>query len=296
MSDANAAYSTRDIVYSSHDGKPLLARLYRPNGAGPFPAIVEVHGGAWTAGDRLRNAPIAAALAASGIVVLSIDFRMPPEAVYPASLIDINCAIRWFKAHADEFAVDAARVGGLGTSSGGHQIVLSAMRPRHAAYISGLSNADEPDASVAFVVACWPILDPLQRYAMAKANGRRRLVEGHDAYWVTEAAMADGNPQRILDRHAPPDLPPLLIIQGTNDDNVDHTTIDQFAKSYSARGGEIEFEKFEGEPHAFIRTDVSAPSAAKALSLIEAFIKCHGAPNAEVDHSPSSHSVVVSRS
>ena len=89
---------TEDIEYLRHGGKPLLARLYRPKGAGPASALVEVHGGAWTSGDRLNNAVIATTLAAAGSVVLSLDFRMPPEAGYPASIADINLGIRFLKA------------------------------------------------------------------------------------------------------------------------------------------------------------------------------------------------------
>lgn len=84
----------RDIEYQRQDGSPLLARLYHPAGAGPFPALVEVHGGAWASGDRLNNAPLDEALAKSGIVVLAIDFRMPPAHRYPASIADINLAAR----------------------------------------------------------------------------------------------------------------------------------------------------------------------------------------------------------
>src|SRR5436190_1240254 len=89
----------RDLEYHCHGDAPLLARLYRPTGSGPFPALIDVHGGAWASGDRLNNAPLDEALAKSGIVVLAIDFRMPPEHRYPASIADINLATRWLKAH-----------------------------------------------------------------------------------------------------------------------------------------------------------------------------------------------------
>src|SRR5207302_1683968 len=69
---------TEDLEYHRPAEIPLLARFYRPEGQGPFPAVLEVHGGAWTSGDRLNNVSIAEHLAAHGIVVLSIDFRMPP--------------------------------------------------------------------------------------------------------------------------------------------------------------------------------------------------------------------------
>lgn len=118
----------------SNGGAPLLARLYQPQGAGPFPALVEVHGGAWASGDRLNNAPLDEALAKSGIVVLAIDFRVPPAHRYPASIADVNYATRWLKAHATEFNSRRNLVGGLGTSSGAHQLLLSALKPADPRY------------------------------------------------------------------------------------------------------------------------------------------------------------------
>jgi acetyl esterase/lipase len=119
--EARYEVETRDVEYRRHDGGPLLAKLYQPVGAGPFPALVEVHGGAWASGDRNNNAPLDEALAKSGIVVLAIDFRMPPEYRYPLSIADINYATRWLKVHAGDFGSRRDLVGGLGTSSGGHR-------------------------------------------------------------------------------------------------------------------------------------------------------------------------------
>src|SRR5262245_12818044 len=123
-----AEYQVEDLEYQRQNGKPILARLYRPQGKGPFPAVCEVHGGAWTGGDRLNNVDIAKALAADGVVVLSLDFRMPPEAPYPTAVADVNLGIRWLKAHATEFGSTPERVGGLGTSSGGHLLLLNVLR------------------------------------------------------------------------------------------------------------------------------------------------------------------------
>ena len=101
----------RDIEYVRHDSGPLLARVFQPRGAGPFPLIVDMHGGAWCRGDRLNDTVMNEPLAKSGVVVAAIDFRMPPVAAYPASLADINYAIRWFKARAAEFSSRADLVG-----------------------------------------------------------------------------------------------------------------------------------------------------------------------------------------
>lgn len=266
-----------DIEYRSRDGKPLLARLYRPRGIGPFPAVVEVHGGAWIGNDRLTNVAIHQPLAASGVVVMAIDFRMPPEAQYPASIADINYAVRWLKARGRALGVDPARVGGVGTSSGGHQLMLSALRPRDPRYASlPLPEAPGIDASLAFVVLCWSILDPLARYRMVKANGNTRLAQAHESYWPSEAAMAEGNPQLILERGEITALPPALILQGTNDDNVTPDMVSRFAAAYRAAGGRIKLETFEGQPHAFIAKDPAAPAAVKAIELIVSFVRAAG--------------------
>ena len=262
-----------DMEYLRHGEKPLLARLYRPRGAGPFPGVVEVHGGAWTGNDRTTNVAIHEALARSGVVVMAIDFRMPPEAKYPASLCDVNFAVRWFKQRAREFNIRPELVGGVGTSSGAHQIMLSALRPRDPRYSVLPLPGAAVDASVAFVAMCWAINDPLARYRMVKANGNKRLQQAHEAYWPDEAAMEDANPQLILERGEARSPPPALLLQGTNDDNVTPDMADRFAVSYRKAGGRIELQKFEGQPHAFIARDPAAPAAQQALGIIVDFVR-----------------------
>ena len=98
-------FVVRDSVYQTHGGKERLARLYQPAGNGPFPAVLQVHGGAWSNKDRSDGQNASLDFAAAGIVVLAIDFRNAPEAPYPASLQDINYGIRWLKAHCGEVTI-----------------------------------------------------------------------------------------------------------------------------------------------------------------------------------------------
>ena len=231
---------TRDLEYRRTEDGPLLARLYRPQGNGPFPALVEVHGGAWASGDRLNNAPLDIALARSGIVVLAIDFRMPPLHRYPASIADIHYAIRWLKAHAAEFGSRRDLVAGLGTSSGAHQLLLSALKPGDPRYAAlPLAEAAGEDASLPYLVLCWPISDPLARYRMVKEKGRTPLIQSHDAYWASEAEMDEGSPQRIVEAGEAASLPPAILLQGTGDDNVTPDMADRFASAWRAKGGAI---------------------------------------------------------
>jgi acetyl esterase len=261
-----------DVEYASHGGKPLLARIYRPVGKGPFPAVVDVHGGAWTSADRTQNVAIDGVLAAAGTVVMAVDFRMPPEAQYPASLNDVNLAIRWFKAHAEEYGTRPELIGGLGTSSGGQQLMTNVLRPRDPRF-AALPLAGNVTADLAFVVLAWPVADPLARYRMAKEKGLDRLVAAHNAFFPTEAAMAEGNPQHILDRGEATSLPPTLILQGTNDDNLTPDMSDRFAAAYAKAGGSVQLEKFPGEPHTFISKDPNSAASLRALALMKAFIR-----------------------
>jgi acetyl esterase len=265
------AIRTEDLEYFRPAGAgPLLARHYRPEGTGPFPAVLEVHGGAWTSGDRLNNVAIGEHLAAHGIAVLSIDFRMPPDVRYPETVADVNFGIRFLKVNAERFATRADLVGGLGTSSGGHLLLLNALRPRDPRYTAfPLAGTD---ASLAFAVVCWPVADPLARYRAVRERGNERLVAAHHQFWPSEDAMAEGSPQLVLERGEPVDRPPALIMQGTADDNLTPDMAANFATAYAKAGGSISFHRFEEQPHAFIARDPAAPDAQRALGLITDFI------------------------
>jgi acetyl esterase len=252
-----------DLTYRSIAGEKLLGRLYRPAAGGTDTLVVEVHGGAWTLNDRTTNAPIHRHLAENGIAVFALDFRLAPKHRYPAAIEDVNYGIRWAKAN-----LKPKRIGGLGTSSGGQQVVLSALQPERCA-----GEDLKEDARLDFVVACWPILDPLARYQMAKAKGLKNLVDAHHAFWPDEATMKEGNPQLVLERGEASAKPPMLILQGTADENVEHFRADRFADAYRAAGGAVELVKFDGQPHTFIAKDPASSASRDALERISRFVK-----------------------
>jgi len=262
-----------DIEFGRAGDAPLIARLYRPRGISGFPGIVEVHGGAWTGGDRLNNVVIHNAVAAAGTAVLAIEFRLAPAAPYPAGIADVNLGIRWLKTNIARLGGDARKVGGLGTSSGGHQLLLNVLRPSDPRYTAlKLPNADDVDAGLAYVVVCWPISDPVARYRMAKQTGNERLVKNHNAFFGDEAVMAEANPQAILENGVTIKLPPALLLQGTADANVTPDMADRFAAAYAKAGGNITLRKFEGEPHTFVSQNPTSPASIEALRLITDFI------------------------
>src|SRR5262249_14302378 len=163
-------FKVEDVEYIRHGDTPLLARLYRPQGTGPFPIMVELHGGAWYRSDRLADKLIHEALAKNGVIVAALDFRQPPVASYPAALQDIHYALRWLKARAHDLGSRPDMVGSMGNSSGGHQAMLLGMRPFDPRYAAlpeppGAANAD---ATVRCVIMTSPVIDPLGRYHYAK--------------------------------------------------------------------------------------------------------------------------------
>lgn len=250
-----------DLTFRSIGGESLLGRLHQPAGGKADTLVVEVHGGAWTMNDRTTNAAIHQHLAQNGIAVFALDFRLAPKHRYPAAIEDVAYGIRWAKAN-----LKPKRIGGLGTSSGGQQIVLTALQPEKFG----------EDAGLDFVVACWPILDPLARYQMAKARGLKNLIDAHHAFWPDEAAMREGNPQLVLERGEATAMPPMLILQGTADENVEHFRADRFADAYRARGGSVELVKFDGQPHTFIAKDPGSGASRDALKRIADFVRLNG--------------------
>jgi acetyl esterase/lipase len=263
---------TRDIEYLRSGDQPLLARLYEPEGDGPFPALVDVHGGVWTTHDRLQNASIHAELAAAGIVVAALDFRMPPAARYPDPVAEINFGIRWFKSHAAEFRTRPELIGGLGTSSGGHQLMLNVLAPNDPQY-AAIPGDGTADATLRFVIVGWGVVDPLARYHMARVRGLTRIVDAHHAYWPSEAAMGAGNPQLMLEAGTAAALPPLLYLQGTDDDNLTPDMAQRFTAAYRAAGGRAELEIFAGQGHTFVTKDPASADAVRARALIAAFVR-----------------------
>jgi acetyl esterase/lipase len=270
-------FDVEDIEYLRHGDKPLLARVFRPRGEGPFPALVECHGGAWCLSDRTTERLRHQAMATHGIVSIALDFRSGNETPYPGSVQDINYAVRWTKLNARALKTRGDLVGLSGQSSGGHLAMLVAMRPhddaRHAA-IPLPPGSGAHDASVRCVVMSWPVINPLSRYrlaqrALAGANPPewpKSIIPRHDAYWRSEANMAEGNPMLALERGEKVATPPAVWFQGRGDLLHDYKDAEasfpgnepqRFVASYRKAGGEITLEYIDAERHAGHSPDLS---------------------------------------
>ena len=260
-----------DIEFRRTPKRTLMARIYQPQGAGPFPVLLDLHGGAWNNKDRLANVPMDEAVAKSGMLVVAVDLTLAPEAPYPASVQDANYAVRWLKHRAREWNGDAANLGVLGSSSGGHIAQLLGMRPRDARYNAiPLPEAPKLDATLAYVATRSPISDPYARYLQAEKMKRADMMNKSKTYFNPEELVHEGNPQEMLDRREAVTLLPMLIMQGGADDNVIAPIQEKFAASYRAAGGECQLEVFAGCEHEWVKDP--GPDTDRAHEMVKAFI------------------------
>lgn len=273
-----------EAEYLRHDEQPLLARLYLPQGPGPFPLLAEVHGGAWCRGDRLDEDRFNQSLARRGIAVAALDFRMPPQAGYPASLVDINYAVRWLKSRTALWNSRSDLVSLMGVSSGGHQAMLAAMRPDDPRYAALKLPAGDTaaDARVARIVLCWPVINPLARYRYAlglQASGEPypegidRVIPDHMKFWGDEESMAEGSPVLALERGEKVSTPPVLYLQGDQDLMHPREHAESFRAAYKHAGGELSIRWFAGEADGFIKKKPDSPATAQAIEEIVRFLR-----------------------
>ena len=289
--DVTAPYEVdqSDTPFARPAETELLVRVYHPRGApaAPLGAVVYVHGGAWARLDRTADAILCGALAASGLVVVALDFRQAPDHRYPAAGADVAAGVRYTRAHAARLGIDPARIGLLGSSSGGLLSLLHAVKPAAREHTGtpivrpdGSLDAAAVDATVGFVVALYPVADPLARYRYALSRedepppssgfDAKRLIASHRAFFADEAAMAATSVTRIVAAGEATALPPVWVGQPDQDDNVPAAITEDFVRAYQQAGGHVEREHFPNARHGFVQQ--AGPDTDKCIALVKDFI------------------------
>jgi acetyl esterase len=223
-------------------------------------------------------------LAASGLVVVSLDFRQGSAHKHPAASADVAAGVRYVRAHAGRLGIDPRRVGIVGSSSGGQLALLAGLKPgvpEHAGTPivtpGGSLDAGAGDESVAFVVALFPVADPLARfrYVVGRQDDgsgfdAKRLIAAHHGYFTSEAQMAEASVTRIVAARESRALPPVWLAHPELDDNVPAAITDAFVAAYQGAGGSIERVHFPGARHGF--TGQASADTDKALAMMRDFI------------------------
>jgi alpha-L-fucosidase 2 len=217
---AAAPMDQKGVEFAKPGGHALLLDLHVPDGPGPFPAAILVHGGGFDGGNRASNmAPTFQPLADAGFAWFSIDYRMAPEFRFPQAKEDIDTAIKWLKANAKAYKVDVSKIVLSGESAGGYLVNYAAAH-------------ETPETKVAAVVDFYGPVDYEKiarqrkdypnRFNMASISGHQAKgggiwffgVEGYDE--ASYAKLKEISPIVAIHKG----MPPFLEIHGTRDDQV----------------------------------------------------------------------------
>ena len=247
--NAAAATDKKDVEYANRDGKPLLLDLHVPDGSGPFPATILVHGGGFDQGSKSTNVrPLFQPLSDAGFAWFSIDYRLAPQAHMPEAVADVRSAIAWVKANAAAYHVDVSKIALIGESAGGF-------------LVNYVGTHETPESRVAAVVDFYgpsdygklAVLrrDHPERFNMASLN--RHAANGGGIHFFGVDTLDE---QGLKKLHAispiagvHKGMPPFLCIHGTKDDQVSYDQTTAFCDAIRATGTDCQIITVEGGGH-----------------------------------------------
>lgn len=255
-----------DVVYGEAGGEPLRYDHYRPLGvAGPRPAVVVVHGGAWTGGDPSQAAGNALHFARRGIATVSISYRLAPTHRFPAALDDVRRGLRHVRAHADALDVDPERIVLLGLSAGAHLAML--------AHLTRTLPQLAPDLPRELRDVSEDVLGVMAHYGPYDL-ARRKPVDGWDPVGEFLGARV-GDPEwvRLASpvQHAGGAGGPVLLVHGTADVVVSYRESERMHRALVDAGRESELLLLDGAPHAF-QADWRSEANRRANAAMDAFL------------------------
>ncbi|HEY3416463.1 MAG TPA: alpha/beta hydrolase [Armatimonadota bacterium] len=219
----------RDINYAEPEGTPVGLDIFRPEGEGPWPVIMLLHGGGWCVGCRQGLDSFAGMLAADGYLAVTVSYRLAPAFPFPAACDDVSAALCWLVAHAAEYGGDPARIGAYGGSAGAHLVAWLATAPS-TPLTCGVAWAGPTD------MLREPITYNYRGYTMAFMG-----TCPHD----DPQAYRDASP--LLRMTAA--MPPLLLIHGASDNVVPPDHARWMAQAAREMGAPVEMLLLDGVGH-----------------------------------------------
>jgi alpha-L-fucosidase 2 len=224
-----------NIAYVPNGDTNQALDVFVPEGAGPFPTCILVHGGGWMKGDKTNNFKgLFEPLSQAGFAWFTINYRLAPQHRWPGCIEDVETAIRWVKAHAAEYKADPQRIALIGESAGGHLVSLAGVRA-------------QADTRVAAVV---PFYAPHDMELQAQQN-KTIPVWAEALFGFTELNEPAWKTLRDISpiNHIRPGLPPYLLIHGTKDDKVLLEQSLKFQEKMKAAGNVCDLITVEGGAH-----------------------------------------------
>jgi acetyl esterase/lipase len=265
----------RDVVYSTVDGEDLRLDLYLPD-TRPAPLCLWLHGGGWMRGSRADRAEARLVpLAAAGVAVAAVQYRLSGQAPFPAQLDDARAAVRWLRAHAGDLGLDAGRIGAWGASAGGHL-----------ASLLGLTRDGDDDqrgdSSVQAVVAWFPPSDLLLRDSDVPEGPLPPFVTGplpEPSFEARLLGLQDVRDDRDAARAASPvehvraGAPPFLLVHGDRDGLIPSEHSRRLHRALRAEGVDSTLWLVHGANHEDPAFDSPA-----SLAAVAGFLRSHLLP------------------
>jgi acetyl esterase/lipase len=245
-----------DVVYTKVGTTELKLDLARPaEGDGPFPAVLVIHGGGWTAGNKASNRPALAEFARRGYVAISPQYRFCPKDQFPAQVHDVKAAVRWLRVHKGEYKVDTDHIGAVGFSAGGHlSLMLGVTGPS-----DGLEGDVSPDAPSSRVQAVVNYFGPTDFAANDLPAATLPIVKdflGGTAAEKPEVA-AKASPLTFISA----DDAPILTFQGTKDPLVPFSQAEKLTNAMARVGVGGRTELLLGAGHGWAGKEMDRTSS-----------------------------------
>ena len=251
-----------DVPYTKVGDQELKLDLAYPEGAGPFPGIVVIHGGGWRGGNKAAHRDLLERFAKRGYVAISPQYRFCPKDVFPAQVHDVKAAVRWLKSHASEYKLDPKRLGAMGFSAGGHLSLMLGVTDGDDG-LEGDAAPDAPDTRVQAVVNYFGPTDLLAEDIPEVSKPLLRDFLGGDAKEKAELAK-QASPNTFVTK----DDPPILTFQGTKDPLVPHTQAIKLTEVMTAAGCKGRVELIINGGHG----DWGGPEIERTLKMSEQFL------------------------
>ncbi|MCB1090558.1 MAG: alpha/beta hydrolase, partial [Verrucomicrobiae bacterium] len=238
---ATSKAEPQTVLFGKVGDRELKLDLYRPEKAATPPLIVYVHGGAWRAGSR-EQMPLGA-LVRAGFAVASVDYRLSPEAPFPANVHDIKAAIRFLRGHASDWKLDARRIAIIGSSAGGHLAALVGVTNGNEDLEGNVGEFPDQSSDVQAIVSFYgaanltTILSQSTPHGLSVRVPALELLLGGPVEEKVELARL-ASPVFHVDA----DDPPLLLIHGDQDPQMPINQSHELEGAYRKAGAAVQFE------------------------------------------------------